>query len=240
MAQRTGGLRQYRTIALLVAAVLVYLIVRRHAISGDTVLLFAVLIPSIILHEVSHGALALVFGDDTAKRAGRLTLNPIPHIDPLGTVILPAILVLVGFGGFGYAKPVPVNVARLRSPRNQGLLVSLVGPAVNIVLAVAAGLAVRALADPYLGVDSQSIGVRVLYFLGFANVLLAAFNLIPIPPLDGSAVVERFLPRAWWPGYLRVRMFALPVILFVVLLEPALLSNHIFTPALNLWQHLLG
>ncbi len=240
MAQRTGGLRRYQTLILVVGAVLVYLVFRRHVIRADTVLLFAVLIPSIILHEVSHGALALLFGDDTAKRAGRLTLNPVPHIDPLGTIILPAILVLVGFGGVGYAKPVPVSPARLRSPRNQGVLVSLVGPAVNVAIAVVAGLAVRALADPYLGVDAQSTGVRVLYFLGYANVLLAAFNLIPIPPLDGSAVVERFLPRGWWPGYLRLRMFALPLVLLVVLLEPALLVNHVFSPALNLWQHLLG
>ena len=95
------------------------------------IIAIAVLIPSVILHEISHGWVALAFGDDTAKRAGRLTLNPIAHIDPFGTIILPALLILTTGRAFGYAKPVPVNVGKLRSPRNQGLLVSLAGPAVN-------------------------------------------------------------------------------------------------------------
>ena len=98
-----------------------------------------------ILHEVSHGAAALAFGDDTAKRAGRLTLNPVKHIDPFGTIILPALLVLSGLGVIGYAKPVPVNVSRLRNSRNTSVVVSLVGPAVNIVLAIVLGFAYKTL-----------------------------------------------------------------------------------------------
>src|SRR3989442_8164733 len=99
--------------------------------SQTTLILLAVLVPSVMLHEISHGAVALAFGDDTAKRAGRLTLNPIANIDPFGTIILPLILALSGAGMFGWAKPVPVNPARLRHPRQEALLVSLAGPPTN-------------------------------------------------------------------------------------------------------------
>jgi Zn-dependent protease len=244
LASVNRGARQYQGIAVLLLIVLVYVVLSRHVISVDTLVFFAVLIPSIILHEVSHGALALAFGDDTAKRAGRLTLNPLSHVDPFGTVILPALMLLVGFGAIGYAKPVPVNPGRLRHPRNESLLVSLVGPAVNIVLAVVAALAYRVVvgSTPILldshGFPQQTLP-KVLLILGFANVILAVFNLIPIPPLDGSAVVERVLPRSWWPGYLRIRQFSLPLVLILVLLAPQVLSR-IFDPALNLWSHLLG
>lgn len=244
MASVNRGARQYQGIAVLLLIVLVYVVLSRHVLSVDTLVFLAVLIPSIILHEVSHGALALAFGDDTAKRAGRLTLNPLSHVDPFGTVILPALMLLVGFGAIGYAKPVPVNPGRLRHPRNESLLVSLVGPAVNIVLAVAAALAYRVVvgSTPILldshGFPQQTLP-KVLLILGFANVILAVFNLIPIPPLDGSAVVERILPRSWWPGYLRIRQFSLPLVLILVLLAPQVLSR-IFDPALNLWSRLLG
>ncbi|MDP8986803.1 MAG: site-2 protease family protein, partial [Actinomycetota bacterium] len=110
---------------------------------GQVALVVAVLVPSVILHEVSHGVVALWYGDDTAKQAGRLTLNPLPHIDPFGTVILPVLLSLGGLGAFGYAKPVPVRTNRLRHPRQHSLYVSLVGPAVNIVLAAGAVLVYR-------------------------------------------------------------------------------------------------
>src|SRR5215218_1171127 len=98
-------------------------------------LLLAVIVPSIVVHEVSHGVAANLLGDDTAKRAGRLTLNPIAHVDPFGTLILPAMMALSGIGAFGYAKPVPVDVGRLRQPRRDALLVSLAGQAANTVLA---------------------------------------------------------------------------------------------------------
>ncbi|MGH9068687.1 MAG: site-2 protease family protein [Acidimicrobiales bacterium] len=232
--------RGYQGIALILVIVLVAVVLRRHIVTTTTLIFFGVLFVSIILHEVSHGAAALLFGDDTAKQAGRLTLNPIPHVDIVGTIILPAVMLLVGFGAFGYAKPVPVNVGRLRSPRNQSLVVSLVGPAVNIVLAVIAAVVLRAVTQPGLPIvtGQASVGVLVLVFLGYANVLLAAFNLIPIPPLDGSAVIERLLPTAWWPFYLRLRMYSLPVIFGVVLLFPGAL-NHVFYPALNWWAHVL-
>ena len=203
--------------------------------------ILAVLVPSVILHEVSHGFVANLLGDDTAKRAGRLTLNPLPHIDPFGTVILPLILSLSGFGAFGFAKPVPVTVGRLRNPRQHSLYVSLVGPAVNIVLAVAAALALRVfftVETPVGRFVEDSPAADVLVSLGIINVILAAFNLIPLPPLDGSAVVERLLPATWWPTWLKIRQYSMGVLILVVLLVPGLLSR-VFEPAIDLWANLL-
>jgi Zn-dependent protease len=199
------------------------------------VIQFAVLIPSVVLHEVSHGALALVFGDDTAKRARRLTLNPLRHVDPFGTVLLPAMLLLVGTQPFGYAKPVPVNPRQLRSPRNQTVLVSLVGPAVNIVLALVAALLLTVLL-PDRG-DEISLWVEVAFALGVINVVLATFNLIPVPPLDGSALVERVLPRAWWPTWLRLRQYSMGIVLLLVLLAPNVLGE-LFDWAIDQWDEL--
>ena len=117
-----------RTLWIVAGVIFVVALVAHHNITGTEIIIFCVMVPSIILHEVSHGVVANWFGDDTAKRAGRLTLNPGPHIDPVGTLIVPALLSLGGVGFFGWAKPVPVNTGRLRSPRNQGVLVSLAGP----------------------------------------------------------------------------------------------------------------
>jgi Zn-dependent protease len=234
--------RQTTTVAV-IGAVILAIAIERGVISQQSLLLLAVVVPSIILHEISHGVVALWFGDDTAKRAGRLTLNPIPHIDPFGTLILPAVLTLAGAGAFGYAKPVPVNVGRLRHPRNEGLLVSLAGPATNILLALASVVWLRyvrphALFDIGLFGDHAPLIDRIIFDLGYINVILATFNLLPLPPLDGSAIVERLLPRAWWPGWLKLRQFAMPVLLIVVLLLPGEL-NRVFTPALHLWDRLL-
>ena len=203
--------------------------------------ILAVLVPSVILHEVSHGFVANLLGDDTAKRAGRLTLNPIPHIDPFGTVILPLILSLSGFGAFGFARPVPVTVGRLRNPRQHSLYVSLVGPAVNIVLAVGAAVVLRVfftVETPVGRFVEDSTAADVLVTLGIINVILAAFNLIPLPPLDGSAVVERLLPASWWPTWLKIRQYSMGVLILIVLLVPGLLSR-VFEPAIDLWANLL-
>ena len=199
----------------------------------------AVLVPSVILHEVSHGVVANHFGDDTAKRAGRLTLNPLAHIDPFGTVILPIILALSGFGAFGYAKPVPVTVNRLRNPRQHSLYVSLAGPAVNIAIALAAAVALRPLITVVGGTRYlDGTTAEVIYRLGIINVILAAFNLIPLPPLDGSAVVERLLPRQWWPTWLKIRQYSMGVLILVVLVVPSVLTR-VFGPAVDLWTALL-
>lgn len=199
----------------------------------NVLMVLVVLVPSVILHEVAHGVAALRFGDDTAQRAGRLTLNPIAHIDPFGTVVLPLILTIFTGAAFGYAKPVPVNPSRMRRPRDHGLLVSLAGPATNIVLALLAALALRLLAPT----TSQTVADLVLRF-GAINVILAAFNLLPIPPLDGSALVERVLPRRMLPRWHQIRQYSMAVLLLVVLLLPSVL-NRVFSAAFNLWGRLL-
>jgi Zn-dependent protease len=225
-------------VVALLAAVAAFAI-GRGVLTGEALLLLAVVVPSIILHEISHGVVALWFGDDTAKRAGRLTLNPISHVDPFGTVILPILLTLGGFGAFGYAKPVPVNLSKLRHPRNDGLLVSLAGPAVNLSLAAASVIWLRWVRPPaVLSTTSGPLGDRIVLLLGYVNVLLAVFNLLPVPPLDGSALVERALPRSWWPGWLKVRQYSMPALLVFVLLRPGALAR-VFTPAVNLWLRVL-
>lgn len=238
-----GGTRSTAILLAIVAGILVLGVQAGSIELGRfQVIFFAVLIPSVILHEVSHGAVALAFGDDTAKRAGRLTLNPLAHIDPFGTIILPAILILAAGSAFGYAKPVPVSPRRMRSPRNHGLLTSLAGPAVNIVLAVAAAAYARfAVSDLDLRLfrfDEASMAATVVLTLGLANVILAAFNLIPIPPLDGSAVIERVLPARLWPGYLRLRQYSMLLLLVIVFWSGGVL-NRIFNPAVDLWSSLI-
>jgi Zn-dependent protease len=232
------------TVLVAIGALVLVAAIQRHIISAQSLMILGVVIPSIILHEVSHGLVALWFGDDTAKRAGRLTLNPIPHIDPFGTIILPAVLTLSGAGAFGYAKPVPVDVRRLRSPRNQGLLVSLAGPFTNLLLVAVSVVYLRFLRPPstlynVIVLPNQApVADRLVFYLGYVNVILATFNLLPLPPLDGSAIVERLLPRRWWPGWQRLRQYAMPVLLILVLLLPGVL-NRVFAPALRLWGRTL-
>ncbi len=188
---------------------------------------FLAIVPSVILHEVSHGWVANYFGDSTAKDNGRLTLNPLAHIDPFGTVLLPLMMVLAGLPAFGYAKPVPVNVSRLRNPRTQSLYVSLAGPLVNIILSgIGLGLCFLAVHD-----TQSQLMFNVGEYLGLANLVLAAFNLIPIPPLDGSAIIERFVPRKHLPRYYQMRARALPVVMVLVVLD--FLVFHVGTNALG-------
>jgi Zn-dependent protease len=183
-----------------------------------TILIWAVpTILAIILHEVMHGYVALVFGDDTAWRAGRLTLNPLRHIDPLGTLILPAILIFSHLPVFGYARPVPVNFRRLREPRLGMILVAAAGPLTNLGLAAVSAIGRRAI------VDSASIGGGVHEILAkmlgasvLINVMLAVFNLFPLLPLDGGRVLAGLLPSALARSYARVERYGF-LILFVLL-----------------------
>jgi Zn-dependent protease len=233
-------------VAWIIAGIaVVVVLIRTHHITKVEIMYFCALFPSVILHEVSHGAVAQAFGDDTAKRAGRLTLNPIPHIDPVGTIILPVLLVLSGHGVIGWAKPVPVNLGRLRHPRNEGVLVALVGPGVNIVLAAICAVVYRTMATVpekqvlKFGFLAGPTWLQFIFLAGVVNVWLAAFNLIPLPPLDGSAVVERLLPASLLPGYYRIRPFTLILPLIVVLLFPDVLA-HIFNPVFNLFASAVG
>ncbi|HXZ82337.1 MAG TPA: site-2 protease family protein [Acidimicrobiales bacterium] len=229
-----------------IVAILVLIVVeadRHHALHSEEALFFVVLIPTIIVHEVSHGVVAYWCGDDTAKRAGRLSANPIRHIDPIGTVLLPLLLIVTTGLAFGWAKPVPVRVDRLRHPRNQAVLVGLAGPATNVVIALAAGFAFRAVADiprlSQLQITSWPLLDEVLFLLGIVNVIIAVFNLIPIPPLDGSAVVEWFLPREWLPQYYRLRMMSIVFVLFLVLVAPGVLDS-LFNFGTEWWGRIVG
>jgi Zn-dependent protease len=182
-----------------------------------TYYLYIALVPSVILHEVSHGWVANFFGDPTAKDAKRLSLNPMRHVDPFGTILLPAILVALTLPPFGYARPVPVNVSRLRKPRQQSLYVSLAGPVMNIILSgIGLLLCDQAVTGEYI---TNSTLFNVGLALGIANLLLAAFNLLPIPPLDGSAVIERFVPNKHLGAYYHYRARALPLVLVFVILS---------------------
>ena len=223
-----------------VVAGIAYEIARRHIVSRTDVVYFLVLIPTIIVHEVSHGVVANWCGDDTAKRAGRLTANPLRHIDPIGSVLLPILLIVTTGYAFGWAKPVPVNVSRLRHPRNQAVLVGLAGPFVNVVIAFLAGFAFRLVATQSVR-DSPSLGQwplldLVLFFLGEVNVVIAVFNLIPIPPLDGSAVLERFLPQSALATYYRLR--SMSMVLVLVFAAPGVLDT-IFNHALQYWGNIV-
>lgn len=188
---------------------------------------FVAIVPSIVLHEVSHGYVAYLCGDPTAKENHRLTLNPLRHIDPFGTVLLPALMIISGLPGFGYAKPVPVNISRLRHPRQQSLYVSLAGPIVNVVLS-AVGFGVCELA---IHVTHNQIMFNIGEYFGLVNMFLAAFNLIPIPPLDGSAIIERFVPNRHLPSYYNLRARALPVVFALLILNAVFF--HVGMNALN-------
>ncbi len=240
---------QKRTLWIIAGALVLFALVRSHRVTTDTIIFFAVIVPSIILHEVSHGWVARACGDDTAARAGRLSLNPLVHVDPVGTLIVPALLALGSYGVFGWAKPVPVNVARLRSPRNQGVLVALAGPAMNAVLAALGAVLFIVLfrtsfntAELHFG--TPSLASRIVLYFGVANIGLMFFNLVPLPPLDGSVLFERALPSRHWPTYLRYRQYTMPLILGLVLLNFWLTPHGPLTWAYlhvyNWWLGLLG
>ena len=244
--------RTKRTLWIVAIAVLVVALVVHHNITTQEIIIFCVVVPSIILHEISHGWVANAFGDDTAKRAGRLTLNPLVHVDPVGTLIVPALLSLTSFGVFGWAKPVPVNVSRLRSPRNEGLLVSLAGPATNAALAAVFAVVFVHVVRPDLPVgwtsNSQwSVVAQIVFFASLLNVGLFVFNMIPIPPLDGSVLFERLLPARSWPTYLKYRQYTMPILMGLVLLNFFLTQNgHVgpltwlFDRLYSWWESVLG
>lgn len=181
-------------------------------------------IPAMIFHEVAHGFAAYKLGDPTAKRAGRLSLNPLRHIDPFGTVILPGLMLLVGGPVFGYAKPVPYNPTYFKDPRKGDFIVGLAGPTANFVMALAASLLAWGLYDmaPTLA-QNEAFAYFYLFFLPIfvlINLYLMFFNLLPIPPLDGSSIFALFIPRAYLPKYYAVQRYAFPIFMLVIVVLP--------------------
>jgi Zn-dependent protease len=187
-------------------------------LNRTTLIYFGALIVSVILHEIMHGVVALRFGDDTAKRAGRLTLNPIPHIDPVGSIIMPVFGALAGVPVLAWAKPVPVNPARLRDSRRDMLYVSLAGPATNFVLALVAAISARLLyhppSDPLT--FKLPLVIQILFLFALVNLFLGIFNFLPIPPLDGASLVERMLPESALPRWYAFRQYGF-LILFALI-----------------------
>ena len=200
----------------------------------EALIFFVCLVVAVILHEISHGVVALWYGDDTAKRAGRLTLNPIPHIDPFGSLILPAMGALTGLPVIGFAKPVPVNPARLRRPRRDLVFVSLAGPLTNFLLCMVFALIARWMVDQGRGIGGTydnatgDLLLENVFYFSLINLLLGLFNLLPIPPLDGSALIERVLPAKWLPQWYRFRPYGI-VVLFALVFFTGVLDT-IITP----------
>lgn len=187
----------------------------------------AIFLASVVLHELCHGLVANALGDPTAKRAGRLTLNPLKHVDPFWTIILPGLMFFSTGGRFaiGMAKPVPVDFGRLGRPKQDMVWVALAGPGANIALA--------ALMSWLLGIFPYEFFLYAVYF----NLGLAVFNLIPIPPLDGSRVLAGLLPNRLAAPYLRVEPYGFLIILFLYFTRTL---SYFILPAIDFFCRLLG
>lgn len=194
---------------------------------SQTVALAIILIPSlvvaIVFHEVAHGWVANLLGDPTAREQRRLSLNPLRHVDPVGTVILPGILALTGAPVFGWAKPVPVDARRLDNPRTGMMAVAAAGPGTNLLLALLGAVMVGLLLpdEARVGQPLSILGVGLFTFISI-NIFLALFNLIPLPPFDGSHIVEGLLPDGAARAYARLRPFGLPLLFLLLLVVPVL------------------
>jgi len=222
------------------------------SLSDTLFLVSAYVLPTLLaitLHEAAHGFAASLLGDDTAQRMGRVSLNPFRHVDPFGTVLLPAMLIvgqLLTVGDvrflFGYAKPVPVNFARLRNLRRDTILVAAAGPATNLLLAFVAALALRVWGDPAppgvpLALAPWSFWADLWIALNLLravqiNLVLMLFNLLPILPLDGGRILFGLLPRALALPYARTERYGIMLVLGVFLVLPELLarSGIVFRP----------
>ncbi len=184
------------------------------------VLLLGPLVVAIVFHEVAHGWAARWLGDPTAAEQRRLSFNPLRHVDPVGTVLLPLALALASAPVFGWAKPVPVDARRLREPRTGMMLVALAGPGMNMLLATVAAVLLALATQDGLSVGGLVATVLIQFIL--INVFLALFNLLPIPPFDGGHVVEGLLPRPLAAQYAKLARFGFPLLIVLLLVVPRL------------------
>ena len=199
---------------------------------------------AVTLHEAAHGYVANMLGDPTAKMMGRLSLNPIRHVDPVGTVIVPALMFFTTGFIFGWAKPVPVTTQNLRHPKRDMIWVALAGPAANIFLAICGGLllAVSGVLPDFI----QDWFIRNLHFLIFFNILLAIFNMLPLPPLDGGRVMTGLLPGPLAYRFAQVERYGLFILVGLIFLLPMafravginfnLFEVLVFRPARSLYE----
>ena len=199
------------------------------------VLLIPALIIAIVFHEVAHGWTALMLGDPTAKEQNRLSLNPIRHVDPVGTILVPGALALAGAPVFGWAKPVPVRKDRLDNPRFGMMAVAAAGPGTNLVLALVGAILLGLAAASGLATPGEEQGLLTqgLFYFILINVFLAFFNLLPIPPFDGSHIFEGLLPPKWASAYDRLRPVGM--LLFV-----GLIALTWFAPGLGVLENTVG
>ncbi len=206
----------------------------------EGIIVITILIFSAIFHEIAHGWMAYILGDKTAKESGRLTLNPISHIDPLGSIILPGFLVLMNAlsGGrgiiFGWAKPVPINPFNLKDKRFGSAKIAAAGPLSNIILALIFGFVLRFGAGAFGLIPESAIAVFV--YIVQINLILAVFNLMPIPPLDGSHILFSFLPG----GFGEVRFFLMRYGMMFVIFFIAFFGNVIFAIVNFLTKIIIG
>lgn len=200
-------------------------------INTESILIFllqlVVLFFSIILHEMAHGYAALWCGDTTAKNHGRLTLNPLAHVDPFGTLVLPLILLFASGGAFafGYAKPVPINPYNFRNQQRDLLITGAAGPATNIILAIFGGIIFRLFV--LTGIIQSTVIIQTIFYLVIVNLVLAFFNLIPIPPLDGSRIVQRFLTPKMRHYYHKLEPYGFMIVIGITWLLPQVFSAYI-------------
>ncbi|OGR47549.1 MAG: hypothetical protein A2X34_02930 [Elusimicrobia bacterium GWC2_51_8] len=196
-----------------------------------------VLFFSVIVHEFAHGFIAYEKGDDTAYLSGRLTLNPLPHIDFMGTVVMPVICAVSGFPIIGWAKPVPVNPYRMANPRRDMALVALSGPVSNLLLAMLSFALWKIFALNFLGADLTLTLLKALQFGVIINLALAFFNLIPVSPLDGSNILLGWLSGRWLENYEKHIPYGMYIILALVLTG---LVKYLILPPLLLAIAFLG
>ncbi|QWK20079.1 MAG: site-2 protease family protein [Hydrogenobacter thermophilus] len=208
----------------------------------EAVITIPAIMMAVILHEYAHGWMAYKMGDATAKEAGRLTINPIPHIDLFGTIILPAMFILIGSPIlFGWAKPVPINPLRFRDLKLGTFLVSTAGIGMNLLLALLSGFFYRLIDAGYLDFLGSAVVLPLAIFCAksvLINVVLAVFNAIPIPPLDGSRALMSFFSIKYWELFYRFEMYGFLII--TLLLFTGVLGRIIYPPILFLYNLFLG